>query len=324
MVNKDKSNEITWQSRNKFISIYYFCRKFIPRWLQIFLRKTIVSHRLLKYKEIWPIDKNAGKKPDYFCGWPNNKSFAFLLRHDVETTLGLERCYQLADIEKKLGFVSVFNFVPERYTVSDDLLTYLVNNGFEVGVHGLKHDGKLYRNRKTFQKRVIKINYYLKKWNSCGFASPSSHHNLELMHELNVKYDSSTFDTDPFEPQPDGVRTIFPILVKNNSNLNRYIEIPYTLPQDFTVFILMKEKTIDIWKKKLEWINLRNGMALLNTHPDYINFSGNKRRKYEYPIKLYIEFLEYVKTKFIGKYSHILPKQMADYWRRAYKKNNKK
>ena len=38
-------------------------------------------------------------------------------------------------------------------------------------------------------------------------------HNLEWFHDLNVKYDSSTFDTDPFEPQPDGVGTIFPFWV---------------------------------------------------------------------------------------------------------------
>jgi hypothetical protein len=46
-----------------------------------------------------------------------------------------------------------------------------------------------------------------------------------------------------------------------------YVELPYTLPQDFTLFTVMREKDIDIWKKKLDWIVEKGGMALLITHP---------------------------------------------------------
>ena len=28
--------------------------------------------------------------------------------------------------------------------------------------------------------------------------------NLEWFHRLNIEYDTSTFDTDPFEPEPEG------------------------------------------------------------------------------------------------------------------------
>ena len=35
------------------------------------------------------------------------------------------------------------------------------NYGFEVGVHGLNHDGKLFQSRQIFEKRSHKINYYL-------------------------------------------------------------------------------------------------------------------------------------------------------------------
>ena len=126
----------------------------------------------------------------------------------------------------------------------------LVRNGFEVGVHGLKHDGKLFVSKKAFARQAVRINHYLKAWDSVGFVSPSMHHNLDWMHELNIAYDTSTFDTDPFEPQPDGVGTIFPFAVPGNNGHAGYIELPYTLPQDFTLFVLMKERNIDIWKKK--------------------------------------------------------------------------
>ena len=75
----------------------------------------------------------------------------------------------------------------------------------------------------------------------------------------------------PFEPQPDGVSTIFPFTVKNGGPEKSYIELPYTLPQDFLLFVLMRETTIDIWKRKLDWIAEKGGMALLIAHPDYMN-----------------------------------------------------
>ena len=37
--------------------------------------------------------------------------------------------------------------------------------------------------------------------------------NLDWLHDLDVQYDASTFDTDPFEPQPDGRHTMFPFRV---------------------------------------------------------------------------------------------------------------
>src|SRR6516164_8618023 len=33
-----------------------------------------------------------------------------------------------------------------------------------------------------------------------------------------------------------------------------YVELPYTLPQDSTLFILLGEKTTNIWQRKLDWI----------------------------------------------------------------------
>jgi len=170
------------------------------------------------YRHVWPIDPDAGKPPDEWAGWPDQKKFALVLTHDVDTEKGHEKCHQLMELEKSLGFVSSFNFVPERYDVSRKLRHYLTNNGFEVGIHGLKHDGKLYSSKKVFQERTIMINHYLNHWKSVGFRSPSMHHNLDWLHDLDIEYDASTFDTDPFEPQSDGTSTIFPFWVRGNSD----------------------------------------------------------------------------------------------------------
>jgi peptidoglycan/xylan/chitin deacetylase (PgdA/CDA1 family) len=209
----------------------------------------------------------------------------------------------------------LFNFVPERYSVSPDLQSELVQNGFEVGVHGLNHDGKLFRTKGIFEHRSRKINQYLEKWNAVGFRAPAMHHNLEWMTTLNIEYDLSTFDTDPFEPQSDGVNTIYPFQIDGKQLGNGYIEMPYTLPQDFTLFVLMKEQDIKIWINKANWIAEAGGMILINTHPDYMNFKNQKGAVDEYPVKFYEDFLKFIINNYEKQYWNVLPKEMARFWR---------
>jgi hypothetical protein len=136
-------------------------------------------------------------------------------------------------------------------------------------------------------------------------------HNLEWIKDLDVLYDASTFDTDPFEPQPDGVGTIFPFWVQGSGG-GGYVELPYTLPQDSTLFLVLRELTIDVWIKKLEWIAANGGMALLNVHPDYINFDG-KVSASEYPADLYESFLKYVFNNYRENCWFALPREIAKY-----------
>jgi glycosyltransferase involved in cell wall biosynthesis len=261
----------------------------------------------------WPIDQAAAHTPVGWPGWPDGKRFAFVLSHDVEGKRGLERCRTLAELEMRLGFRSSFNFVPEgEYAVSDTLRAFLRENGFEVGVHDLHHNGSLYRSRKTFERQAQRINKYLRSWGAAGFRSGFMFHNLEWLKDLNVLYDASTFDTDPFEPQPDGVQTIFPFWVPGEDGKG-YVELPYTLPQDSTLFLLLKESSIDIWKRKLDWVATHGGMVLLITHPDYIGFNGQNRVG-EYSQQLYRELLEYVTDRYADQCWFALPKDVARYY----------
>lgn len=299
--------------------IFYYLKPLIPRSIQIGLRRWLIRNKLPKVNAYWPIDEKAGRPPNGWKGWPEGRKFAFVLMHDVETASGIGKCGEVLDVEEKLGFRSAFYIVPEDYRFPPKLRTEIVRRGFELGVHGLRHDGKMFVSRNIFDKRAQRINTYLGEWNAKGFSSPSMHHNLSWMHALKITYDISTFDTDPFEPQPDGVQTIFPFIVREAETKRSYIELPYTLPQDFTLFVLMREKDISIWKKKIDWIAGCGGMALANIHPDYLNFSGRPRLDgMEYPVDLYIELLDYILSKYGNDCWRPLPIELARYYAGLY------
>jgi peptidoglycan/xylan/chitin deacetylase (PgdA/CDA1 family) len=297
---------------------YYFIKPFLPKELVLNVRRKYVRYKLRHCSDNWPINPAAGFSPPDWHGWPDKKQFALVLTHDVEGAVGLEKCSHLIDLEMQLGFRSSVNFVAEGYRQNGNIRQLLIENGFEVGLHGLTHNGNLFKSRMFFLQQVPKLRQYLKMMKSTGFRTPSMYHNLEWMHELDIKYDLSTFDTDPFEPQSDGVGTIFPFWVPNKCNDTGYVELPYTLPQDFTVFILLQERDTQIWQKKLDWIVRNGGMALLNTHPDYMNFGEKKLAMSEYPASLYRNFLMYVKDNYKDQYWHILPGQLTDFWRNEY------
>jgi peptidoglycan/xylan/chitin deacetylase (PgdA/CDA1 family) len=262
----------------------------------------------------WPIDPKAASMPKDWKGWPNGKKFALVLTHDVESPKGVRQVKPLIELEKQLGFRSSFNFVGRDYHVPEDLLETLRREGFEVGVHGLHHDGMMFATKASFRKHAKGINIFLKQWDAVGFRSPSMHQKLEWIHELDIRYDSSTFDTDPFEPQPEGVRAIFPFWVVNEEKTHAFVELPYTLAQDFTLFILLRFMDIDIWKRKLDWIAENGGMALLNTHPDYMCWDGAKPSGEEYPVQHYRDLLEYIRNNYQGYYHHALPHEIASHF----------
>ena len=142
-------------------------------------------------RDVWPIDEVAGAVPPGWPGWPDGRQFSVVLTHDVEGPRGLRRIEPLMALERRLGFRSSFNLVPgDTYQVSDQLIRTIHESGFEVGVHGLEHDGKLYNSKSSFGRKAAGINSYLKQWGAQGFRSPLMQHRLGWLHQLNAEYDS--------------------------------------------------------------------------------------------------------------------------------------
>ncbi len=318
--------------------LYYALKPFLPRSLRLAIRGIWARRKRARVADHWPILPGSERPPEGWSGWPEGKQFAFVLTHDVEGPEGLARVRPLAELEMRLGFRSSFNFIPEgSYRVPDELRAWLEERGFEVGVHDLHHDGKLFRSRASFSRSARQINRYLKAWRAVGFRSGFTLRNLHWQHELEVLYDASTFDTDPFEPQPDAAGTIFPFWIaaprlesrrpeaKPESGPNiasspgesasqapvagtraspgpkersGYVELPYTLPQDSTLFLLLRERSPEIWLRKLDWIALHGGMALVNVHPDYLCFSNEQARTNAFPVEHYQALLEHVRRRY--------------------------
>lgn len=318
--------------------LYYHVKPLIPWSVRMGVRRFFARRKRARTGDIWPIYPGSEQPPPGWPGWPDGRQFAFVLTHDVEGPDGLAKVRQLAELELSLGFRSCFNFIPEgRYRVPAELRAWLTSNGFEVGVHDLRHDGHLFRSREEFARNARRINAYLREWKAVGFRAGFMLHQLDWLHDLDIQYDGSTFDTDPFEPQPYGQHTIFPFWVAarsappspnfdlptptpraaSPSSLNipqrGYVELPYTLPQDSTLFFVLQEESPEIWLRKLDWIAQRGGMALVNVHPDYVRLPGQPVSAHTYPLENYTVLLQYVRDQYAARCWHAKPHEISQF-----------
>jgi hypothetical protein len=309
--------------------LYYSFKPFLPWSLRMGVRRWFAVRKRQRSAAVWPVEPGSERPPASWPGWPEGRQFAFVLSHDVESHAGLANVRAMAELEMSMGVRSAFNFVPDGgYEIPEELRHWLTGNGFEVGVHDLNHDGRLFWTQAGFQRRAARINAYLKEWGAGGFRSAFMLHNLDWFHDLNVEYDASTFDTDPFEPQPDGQGTIFPFWVPApseravNGRHSGYVELPYTLPQDSTLFLLLGEQTPEVWIRKLDWVAQHGGMALVNVHPDNIQFNGVPCSDRTYPVEHYVQLLKHVQTRYPRLDWQALPKEVARFVRESVQESS--
>lgn len=293
--------------------VYYALKPVIPRTIQLALRQRFTAVQAAAAFPAWPIEPVLTKAIDTYLRsllqhaaevprlsfWPDGNRFAFALTHDVEMDAGLRRAPALAALEQKLGFVSSWNLVPERYPIDWQIVDRLRADGFEIGVHGLKHDGRLFHSRAVYEKRLAKIHAYARQWGASGFRSPSTLRNAAWMTELKFEYDSSFPDTDPYEPQAGGCCSIWPYFI------GEVVELPLTMPQDHTLFEILNQHDISTWREKVEWIASHGGLVVLNVHPDYMLESAR--------FAFYEEFLHFMKSQ--NGMWHVRPREISRWWR---------
>jgi hypothetical protein len=293
---------------------YYRVRPALPRAGQIALRRAFSRVQARTRFPRWPVETAlhdlydlllglaagvAGEPIPRLAPWPAGRSWALVLTHDVETALGRDNVHLMRELEERAGYRSSWNFVPRRYEVDDALVRDLREAGFEVGVHGLYHDGRDLESRRVLEERLPEMRAYAERWGAAGFRSPATHRVWELMPLLGFDYDSSYPDTDPFEPQSGGCCSWLPFF---NREL---VELPITLPQDHTLFVILGRDEA-AWIEKAEFLRGRGGMALVITHPDYML---DERR-----LGAYERFL----ARFAGDEEawRALPREVSAWWRR--------
>lgn len=225
---------------------------------------------------------------------------AIVLTHDVESKHGVAFLPELLDLEERYGFRSLINLVPREYRIPRGLIAGAQERGFEIGVHGLDHSGDLFLDEKRFIRRADGINEQLREWGSVGFRAPFTHRNPWWMQRLDIEYDSSFFDTDPFESIPGGTLSLWPFFI------GRFVELPYTLAQDHTLIETLGETSPRIWLEKVDVIARHGGMALLISHPDYLRKGKG--------MEIYEEFLQAMAAR--RDAWRALPREVARWWRR--------
>ena len=295
--------------------LYYAVKPVLPRSLSRSLRR--LYHRSSDRSSTlgWPIEARYARfqwrivrellkvtgQPGfrYIDFWPQGRPYAFALTHDVETADGQALARAVADLDARHGFRSSFNFVPERYRLDRRLIDELAGRGFEIGVHGLKHDGNLFRSYDDFMRQAERINRYLREFGAVGFRAPLTHRHPAWMQALEIEYDSSFFDTDPYEAVAGGTMSLWPF------TMGRFLELPYTLAQDYTLTAMLKETTPRIWLKKVDFIWRYSGLALICAHPDYLRSPQNWA--------MYEEFLQAMSSR--ADFWHALPRDVARWWR---------
>lgn len=197
--------------------------------------------------------------------WPDGAPSAAVMTHDVEAPDGLAFVPRLIDVDDEFGIKTSFQLVPERrYTVSSDLLELIRQRKCEVNVHGLNHDGNLFRDRKTFIEQCKWINHYLQEFQAEGFRSACMYRNVDWYEELNISYDMSIPNVAHLEPQRGGCCTVFPYFIGN------ILELPLTTVQDYSLFHIIGDYSIELWKKQIESIMLKHGLISFIAHPDYL------------------------------------------------------
>jgi hypothetical protein len=299
--------------------LYYLLRPY----LSVPVRKHLQKIHLRNWDKIsfpkWPVDCTVDaiqnkllalsmraqhiETTPFIWFWPDDYEGCAILTHDVEDEQGKNFCDTLMDIDESFGFRSSFQVVPEdRYTVSKSYLDRITNRGFEVNVHDLKHDGRLYAEYQEFRRRVVRINEYGRQFGAVGFRSGILYRNADWYDAFDFEYDMSIPNVAHLDPQRGGCCTVMPYFI------GKMIEVPITCTQDYTLFHILRDFNLDLWKRQIELIQARNGLISILVHPDYVIDLRAQQ--------LYKSLLSYLAELCIRE--HIwtpLPREVADWWR---------
>jgi len=304
-------------------SAYYFARPFLP----LPVRKHLQRIRLNGWQQIsfprWPVGAevdsmfeqlmvvvlraSSTKCIPFIWFWPDGFPAAAIMTHDVETIQGRDYCRQLMDLDESFGIKSSFQLIPEhRYPVAEQFVDEIWERGFEVNVHDLNHDGHLLDSFEVFKLRAQKINDYGRRFRAAGFRSAALYRCLDWWEHLGFAYDMSAPSIGHLEAQQGGCCSVMPFFVRE------LVELPVTTTQDHTLFNILNERSIDLWKKQIDLISSKHGLMSFIVHPDYVVERS--------ALNTYTQLLSYLAClQADDRIWMALPHQVNDWWRQRNK-----
>ena len=203
--------------------------------------------------------------------WPEGAASCAIMTYDVETTLGVRSCPYLMDTGDAFGVKASFQIIPEqRYVVTDDFLNSIRERGCEVVVHDLNHDGRLFKEKVEFLRRAQRINSYGRRFGASGFRAAVLYRRQEWFDALDFSYDMSVPNVAHLDPQRGGCCTVMPYFV------GKILELPVTTTQDYTLFNIFNDYSIDLWKRQINLILEKHGLISFIVHPDYVGESRER------------------------------------------------
>jgi hypothetical protein len=306
-------------TREWMLKTYYFGREILPVSVRRHMQRAYFSDWKSRPFPAWPVDFTVdilheemlrlsmeaarAERVPFIWYWPEGAPNCLIMTHDVETSAGRDFTSQLMDLDDSYGIKASFQVIPEkRYDIPDGYVREIRNRGFEFNIHDLNHDGHLYRERKQFLRRVKKINDYVHKYKTQGFRAGSMYRMLDWYDAYEFSYDMSVPNVAHLEPKRGGCCTVFPFFI------GKILELPLTTSQDYSVFYILNDFSIDLWMKELDLIRQRNGLMTFLTHPDYL-ISHRTRKVYE-------SLLDYLREMIAReKIWAALPGQVNHWWR---------
>ena len=275
-----KCNE--WSRGQKFLrDAYYFVRPLMGLDIRTRLKRVFANGWRHIVFPRWPVDTTVEQLSEalvltslaargvtsmpFVWFWPRGAKGCVMMTHDVEGKAGYEFCRELMNIDDAHGMKASLQLLPEgSYRVSQALLQEIRERGFEANVQDLNHDGYLFSDRQEFLRRVRRINQYGQLYGASGFRAAVMYRNLDWYDALEFSYDMSVPNVAHLDPQRGGCCTVMPYFIGD------VLEIPLTTAQDYMLFHLLGDYSLDLWQEQTETILGRNGLASFLIHPDYV------------------------------------------------------
>ena len=285
-------------TRSAVQRLYYQLRPL----LGVGVRKHLQRVRLTGWDKIpfprWPVDrsvdalmestmalalKTAGRSSIPFIWfWPDGAPACAMMTHDVEGQTGIDFCDQLMDIDDSFGIKSAFQLIPEGR--EDQWLrtaTRMRRRGFEVNLHDLNHDGRLFADKLAFMSHASRINDYTRQFGCEGFRSGAMYREQGWFGAFQFAYDMSVPNAAHLEPQRGGCCTVMPYFIGD------ILELPLTTIQDYSLFHILGDYSTTRWREQISVIREHHGLVSVIAHPDYL--TGTRERN------VYVELLRHLR-----------------------------